>query len=278
MYIISVEFGAKKLSAALFTKEYNKTACAEAEYSCTCKDAAIADAAKLVKSLIENNKLSASDVEFIGAAVPECYGCPCCIASEIEKQTGIKTVAESTVNARALGEAKLAGKSSLIMLSIDDKVESGIVIDNKVYAGFSHLGGKVAHMVIDVGGYECECGRKGCFEAYVSNAGVKHIAADAGVKAETLAELFAMTDAAAEAAKTTYIEHLANGITDIINLFQPHELVLDGPFTKVGDPIMKPMMEIVLRDQYTRHSPNKCNVRFANTEADTVLLGAALIK
>ena len=278
MYIISVEFGAKKLSAALFTKEYNKTACAEAEYSCTCKDSAIADAAKLVKSLIENNKLSASDVEFIGAAVPECYGCPCCIASEIEKQTGIKTVAESTINARALGEAKLAGKSSLIMLSIDDKVESGIVIDNKVYAGFSHLGGKVAHMVIDVGGYECECGRKGCFEAYVANAGVKQIASDAGVKAETLAQLFAMNDAAAEAAKTTYIEHLANGITDIINLFQPHELVLDGPFTKVGDPIMKPMMEIVLRDQYTRHSPNKCNVRFANTEADTVLLGAALIK
>ena len=40
---------------------------------------------------------------------------------------------------------------------------------------------------------------------------------------------------------------------------------------------MKPMMEIVLRDQYTRHSPNKCNVRFAS-DANTALIGAALIK
>ena len=40
---------------------------------------------------------------------------------------------------------------------------------------------------------------------------------------------------------------------------------------------MEPMMEIILREQYSRGMPNKCNVRFSNTEADTALLGAALL-
>ena len=277
MYIISVVLG-EKIKAAVYSKDYKQTAASEAAYSCTCKESALADAAKLVKAVMADNGIKAEDVEFIGAAIPESYGCPCCAASEIEKQTGIKTAAETVINAKALGEAYLAGdKSSLITLKIDETVESGIVIDKKIYAGFSHMGGRVAHMVIDFGGYDCTCGRKGCFEAYVSSAGVKKIAADNGVNAETIAELFAKDCSCANAAKTFYIEHLANAITDIINLFQPEELVLEGAFTKVGDPIMKPMMEIVLRDQYTRHSPNKCNVRFANTEADTALMGAALI-
>ena len=80
----------------------------------------------------------------------------------------------------------------------------------------------------------------------------------------------------AETAKKLYVDYLASGITNIINLFQPNELVLDGPFTKVGDALMNPMMDIILREQYSRNMPNKCNVRFTNNE-DTALIGAALL-
>ena len=87
-----------------------------------------------------------------------------------------------------------------------------------------------------------------------------------------------MTTPEAERAKEMYVNYLASGITNIINLFQPNELVLEGSLTEAGDKLLKPTMDIVLREQYTRSLSTKCNVRFASVKEDTTLLGAALLE
>ena len=136
-----------------------------------------------------------------------------------------------------------------------------------------------AHMVIAVDGLDCVCGIKGCFEAYASEYGVKNIAREVGInnwESVTVRTLFAMSDDTAKKAQELYIRHLAVGITNIINLFQPEELVIDGDFFVVGDIVVKPTMEIVLREQYTKFSPNQCKVRAADA-SDTALIGAVLI-
>ena len=140
--------------------------------------------------------------------------------------------------------------------------------------------GDVAHMVIHFDGYECTCGRHGCFEAYASLAGLRRIAAEAGMadtKSLTHMQLFSMDTPEAERAKSLYVKFLASGITNIVTLFQPHDLVLEGAFTEVGDALMNPLMEIVLREQYSHDMSNKCTVRLAKWDANTALLGAALL-
>ncbi len=276
MYIIGVVLDNNKTKAALFDNEYRQIAIREAP----SKDGADT-AAELCRALISDSGISASDVEYIGIAACEKIGSPSSLATELEKQTGIKTVAESIINAKALAEAYLSGdEDSIILIKIGEGVESSVVIDKKIYKGSNGLGGKVAHTVINFGGYECSCGRCGCFEAYAGNAGLKRIAAEAGVKnAEgiTVTELFKMSDATATLAKEIYIKRLANALIDIINLFQTNELVLEGELCEIGDGLLDPMMEIILRDQYTKLSQNKCNVRFASNKTDTALVGAALI-
>lgn len=271
MYIVSAVLENEQSRVALYNKEYKLLA---------QKSGSAAELSALCLDVIAEGGAKPCDVDYIGVAY-DGSGCPCCVASEVEKNTGIKCCADSLIGARALGEAFVANdEASLIMLKIDDTVDCGMVIDRKIYTGAHHLGGKVAHMVIDFDGYECTCGRKGCFEAYVNNKGFKRIVAEAGVEdAESMtpAKLYAMNTPAAEAAKKLYVEYLTSGITTVINLFQPHELVLEGPFTAVGDEIMEPMMEIILREQYSHGMPNKCNIRFSNTEADTALIGAALL-
>ncbi len=276
MYCISVVLSKEKIKAAVYDKEYKKIAMSENTALPTA-----ACAAKLCKELLAENGVSADKVVHVGVALPEDMGCPHLFAEEMERLIGVKTIAESYVGAKALGEAYLAGDTdSLILLTLGDTVESAVVLDRKLFSGFNRLGGKFAHTVIHFGGYECSCGRKGCLESYVSTAGIKRIATDAGIEnAEsiTLAELFRKTDAASAVAKRAYIEKLASAVTSIINLFQTRELVLDGELTMLGDALMKPMMEIVLREQYSRDLPNKCNVRFANKAEETVLIGAALL-
>ena len=272
MYIIS----------AVLEKEQSKVALYDEEYKLLLKKAgAYANFSKLCLDVISEGGVKPTDVKYIGVAVDSSFGVPEAVAADVEKNIGIKCLGASLVNAKALGEAYTTNDVPfLVMLKIDDNVECGIVVDNKIYSGTSQLGGNVAGMIIDFGGYECTCGRRGCFEAYASNSGLRRIAAEAGVagaESITHAKLFDMDTPNAERTKSIYIKYLACGITNVINLFQPHELVLEGPFSEVGDELMTPMMDIILREQYTHSAPNKCNIRFSNKDADTVLIGAALL-
>ena len=272
MYIISAVLEKEHTRAAIYDKEYKLLAELKGDVSAP---------AKLCEDIIAKSGVKPCEVGYVSVAADSSFGTPDAIAAELEKSIGIKCYGVSLMNARALGEAWLTNdRPSLFLLKIDDAIECGIVIDKKVYSGINQLGGKIAHTVIDFGGYECSCGRRGCFEAYAGNSGLRRIAAESGVEGAsslTHSKLFAMATPEAERAKRLYVEYLASGITDVINLFQPHELVLEGPFTKVGDELMNPLMEIILREQYSSSIPNKCNIRYPNTEADTALIGASLL-
>lgn len=270
MYIISAVLEKENSKVALYDKEYKLI---------LKKDGTGADLSKLCMDAISESGIKSADVDYIGVAVDGCT--PDAVAAEVEKSTGIKCYGSSIMSARALGEAYATNDvPNLILVKIDDTVECGIVIDKKMYAGENQMGGKIGHMIINFGGYECACGSKGCFEAYASISGLKRIAAESGVAdtdSLTHAKLFAMNSAEADQAKKLYVEYLVSGITNVINLFQPNELVLEGPFTEVGDALNVPMMEIILREQYTHSMPNKCNIRVALKDTDTALIGAALL-
>lgn len=267
MYIISAVLDKSSATVALYDKEYKLL---------QKKGGACENAASLCSEIISEAGIKTSDVEFIGVAANDTSA-----SAEMEKATGIKCLGATVVGAKALGEAYTANDvATLIVLNVDETVECGIVIDKKLYCGTHGHIGDFGHMVINFDGYECSCGRRGCFEAYASNGGLRRIAADAGVtnaKDIDHRTLFSADTPEAKTAKRLYMEYLASGITNIINLFQPREFVLEGPFTEVGDALMDEMMEIILRDQYTHSMPDKSNIRFANTAADTVLLGAALL-
>lgn len=262
MYIIGAIIEKERSSVALFDKEYKLL---------LKKAGSVSGFKKLCCDLMEEYGISADKVEYIGVGTDV----------SADANLGIKCYKDSLINVRAVGEAyTLNDANSLFMLKIDDKIENSVVIDKKIYSGAYQSGGDLAHMVIDFGGYECSCGRNGCFEAYASNFGLKRIACEAGVEgAESIThkKLFEMNTENAEVAKKRYIEYLASGITNIINLFQTNELVLEGPFTEVGDALMKPMMEIILREQYSHSMENKCNIRFANNDENVALIGAALL-
>ena len=89
----------------------------------------------------------------------------------VEKYTGKKTFVLNDANAAALGEAKFgAGKeySDSVLVTLGTGVGSGIMIGGKLFEGFRSAGAELGHTVIRVGGEQCSCGRRGCFERYAS--------------------------------------------------------------------------------------------------------------
>ena len=73
----------------------------------------------------------------------------------------------------------------------------------------------------------------------------------------------------------TYIYYLAEGITNMINIFQPEILSIGGGVCKQGENLTKPLIEIVSRDQYTRANPNKTKIVTATLGNDAGIIGAA---
>lgn len=262
---------------AYIDSEISKVALYDSEYKLVSRRDSSDDIKDLCLEIMAEEGIGKNEIGYIGIAAKDSDA----IASRLENELGIKCYGSSVISARALGEAFTSGDlSTLVLLKIDDTVECGIVIDKKIYNGVDGKGGMVAHFVIDCDGYECRCGRRGCFEASATDVALKRIAADAGVEgAENITPkaLYAIDSPEADKAKETYKNYLACGITNVINLFQPRELVLEGEYTEVGYQLMAPLMDFLLREQYTHSAPNKCNVRTPNNESDTALIGAALL-
>ncbi len=90
----------------------------------------------------------------------------------IQKEFGIKVFVENDANAAAIGELIFGvGKKydSFVMITLGTGVGGGIIIDNEIYRGEFGAAGEIGHVTIDHNGPQCNCGSKGCIEAYIGN-------------------------------------------------------------------------------------------------------------
>lgn len=84
-------------------------------------------------------------------------------------------VLDNDIKARALGENRFGpGKKSKcsVLLNIGSGVGAGIIIDGKIYRGNENFAGEIGHTVLSTNNRICECGRKGCLEATISQPAV----------------------------------------------------------------------------------------------------------
>jgi len=80
-------------------------------------------------------------------------------------------IVENDANCLALAEffAQCHGRFSTVMAVIlGTGMGSGLILRNRLYRGPNGNAGEIGHTSIDIDGRSCECGRKGCGEAYLS--------------------------------------------------------------------------------------------------------------
>ena len=274
----------------------------------------VKDMADLSAKLLKENGLKLEDVASVGIATPGTansdtgvveysnnipfYRFP--IADVFKSFLPVKRVLiENDANAAALAEAlsgAAKGTKKSVMITLGTGVGGGIVIDGKVYSGFNHAAGELGHTVIEYNGRPCSCGRRGCWEAYSSATGlinmtrekvneckikgipslmVDEFDANGRVSARTAFAAMKKGDAVGAEVVREYIGYLACGITNMINVFQPEVLSIGGGICNEGDNLLKPLLEIVKTEQYTRKADEKCEVRIAELGNDAGIIGAA---
>ena len=275
----------------------------------------VKDMALLAKKLIEKNGLTLDDIEYAGIATPgsanvetgiveyanNLHFLNFPIADLFKKYLPVKKVLiANDANAAALAEALVGaakGTKSSVMITLGTGVGGGVILGGKIFAGGLNCAGtELGHTVIVAGGRQCSCGRRGCWEAYSSATGLTNATKDKMVELEKKGIPSLLFDETEKEGKTSartafnamrggdkygkmlvdeYIAYLAEGITNMINIFQPEVLSIGGGVCNEKEYLTKPLIEIVERDQYTRTNPNKTKIVIAKLGNVAGIIGAA---
>lgn len=314
MYYIGIDLGGTNIAAGIVDESF-KIVKKGSTPTLVNRDPEliIADMGKLCMSLLDDAGIDINEVACAGIAAPGSINpetgvieyannlpflrFP--IADILRKYLPVKKIClENDANAAALGEAvggAAKGKRLSVMITLGTGVGGGVIIDGKIYSGFNYAGAELGHTVIEHNGRQCSCGRKGCFEAYASatalvNMTKEKLAACKDTvmwemcgndisKADARIAFAAMKqgDRAGKEVVDMYISYLACGITNMINIFQPEVLLIGGGVCNEKDYLLKPLVEIVNTEQYTRNQPIKTEIKIAALGNDAGIVGAAAL-
>jgi glucokinase len=94
---------------------------------------------------------------------------------ELSKALGAPVRIDNDVNVATDAEFELGAArefSSLLGVFWGTGVGGGIVLDGKPWAG-AGAAGEIGHVVVEIGGAKCPCGRRGCMEAYAGRGAME---------------------------------------------------------------------------------------------------------
>lgn len=316
MYSIGVDLGGTNIAIGICDKGMNMIAKGSVKTEVSGGTSHIMDnMAGLIESLLKDNGINKSDIDYVGIATPGAVDVkggivesafnlgfdhfP--IVKELKDRVGIEKIyVANDANAAALGEA-LAGAAKgtehSVMVTLGTGVGGGVIIDKHIFdRGVNAAVAELGHMVIHVGGRQCSCGRRGCFEAYSSATALTKMTEEkmeelkikgidsplfsiseqyGKVSARTAFDAMRAGCPFAKEVVDTYIRYLAEGVTNIINIFQPEVLSIGGGVCNEGDALILPLVEIIEREQFTRKNEHRTKITIAQLGNDAGIIGAA---
>lgn len=310
MYFAGVDLGGTNIAAGIVDENGNMLGKSMSVPTKADRDyrEIVKDMAMLVEKLCEENGITKDDLSAVG------IGCPgsidnkngICeysnninmyhadIAAEFKKYINLPVNLENDANAAAYGEYEVnaKGSTSFVFITLGTGVGGGVIINDEIFRGFNGVGAELGHIVINMGGEGCTCGRKGCWEAYASVTALirqtkeamdKHPESSMHKFAEEEGRVTGRTaflaakagDKEGNKVVQKYFEYIAEGITNVVNIFQPEKVVIGGSISKEGDFLLNPVAEYVKKHDYNRYMP-KAQIEIAKLFGDAGIVGAAL--
>lgn len=135
-------------------------------------------------------------------------------------------VVMNDARAEAYADHWFNGKSEdeKIYIMLGEGVGGAYINASAIRNGVHNRGGEFGHMVIHPGGKQCLCGKKGCFEAYVSE---KVLSSELDMTLDNFFELAAQGNKNNSNVLDEYMDNLALGINNIYTMMDC-DIVLGG--------------------------------------------------
>lgn len=150
---------------------------------------------------------------------------------DLKALVGSDFVIANDANCFALAESRLGsakGASVVFGVIMGTGVGGGLVVDGKVIGGAQGIGGEWGHNVLEPGGKQCYCGKRGCVETVLSGPNLEAFYAQQSGTAKRLHEIVTSDEPAAQATIDRLVTRFGEAISVLVNIVDPDAIVLGG--------------------------------------------------
>ncbi len=313
MYKLGIDLGGTNIVAGVVNAENKIIGVGKVKTNLPRSAESIADSmADAANTAIKNAGISIDDIDAMGIGTPGAVNAETGVvaysnnlgfydvnlAALMKERMGKDFYIENDANAAAYGEYIAGagrGTNNFLAITLGTGVGGGIIIDGKIYSGSNGAGGELGHTIISLGGECCSCGRHGCWEAYASATALIRQTKQAMIrypesnmwelcegdinKVNGITAFNAMRngDKAGQMVVDKYLEYVALGLSNMINIFQPDVVCIGGGISKEGDTLLKPIKAIIEGENYARNMKSNTVIKTAALGNDAGIIGAAYL-
>ena len=174
--------------------------------------------------------------------------------------------------------------SDAVFLCLGTGIGGAVFLDNQLLKPKRNPGFELGHMIIQKDGKLCNCGKRGCFEAYCSIKRLKNeLIYLLGLKQEvTGKELLEIlkerkTEEKVQETIDNYINDLMIGLSNLIDIFEPEAICLGGGFVYFKDILYKKLLEKYQTECVVFNKQKMPDLKLAMLGNDAGIIGAGII-
>ncbi len=215
------------------------------------------------------------------------------LRKSMEEKFGIPFYVGNDVNLGVLGEyvyGAAKGYKNVVGFFVGTGMGGGLVLNGKLFTGNQFKAAEYGHMILDPEGPLCNCGQRGCLEAFSSKQGItsyirqqvgrgresmmKDAVAEGVFRSKSLKKALAAKDPVAVEAVDRACHYLAVATGNMINTISPDVVIYGGGVIEaVGDYFLKRILAEV--DRYCMPSIRETvDLKNAALGDDSVIYGA----
>ena len=197
------------------------------------------------------------------------------IKNDLEDLFHVPVIIENEANAGAFGEQQFGigqDYQNIIYISAGIGIGVGIILNKELYQGKNGFSGEMGHMIIDINGKPCNCGSRGCWEAYASEQALLEKAGENGNSLESLIQLANSEDKNAQNLFTEIGAYLGYGINNIINTFNPDQVIIGNRLSMAKEWIEQPILSTIENHSLAFHQ-NEFQLDFSKLGKYSIAIG-----
>jgi glucokinase len=219
------------------------------------------------------------------------------LAAELEQRLQRSVLVENDATAATWAEVQTGaggGFDDVAFVALGTGIGMGLVLGGELQRGANGFAGEAGHMVIDIAGPECVCGRHGCWEMYASGRALGRLTRMAARDGRVPAIIEAAGDI--DSIEGEHVSRLVSegqpealmmldelgwwvglGLTNLVNILDVSAAVIGGGLSEIGSPLIDAIRRGYRRQQHDIGHRPELAIERAHHGSRAGAIGAALL-
>ena len=205
------------------------------------------------------------------------------LKTELENRTGLTVFVKNDAKCAALAEYRFGDIkefNNIIFLTLGTGIGGAFIYNGKLMYSNCAEGYELGHMIIKAGGLKCRCGKNGCFETYGGILAFKnkvidrfHLSHD--IPGPELREFMNFSMDSIRDIIDEYVDDLAIGISNLINIFEPDCVVIGGGFARYDYMLLDKLKDKIINSNLLFNPRENITIKTAKLGNDAGIIGAS---